>query len=107
MAALLTDAEIRDGLAQLAGWQRADDRAGGVPAIERTVQAGSFPGAVALVGRVADAAEAAGHHPDIDIRYSAVTLRLTTHSEGGLTAADLEMAAAIDTIAAAAAAGRD
>ena len=43
-----------------------------------------------------DLAEGAGHHPDIDIRYNAVTLALTTHSAGGLTAKDFELARAID-----------
>jgi 4a-hydroxytetrahydrobiopterin dehydratase len=55
-----------------------------------------FREALAFVNRVGDLAEGAGHHPDIDIRYSAVTLALSTHSAGGLTAKDFELARAID-----------
>jgi 4a-hydroxytetrahydrobiopterin dehydratase len=52
----------------------------------------SFPLAIDFVARVADAAESANHHPDIDIRYRRVTVRWTTHSEGGITDRDREMA---------------
>jgi len=57
-----------------------------------------FVGAVAFVNRVAERAEAAYHHPDIDIRWNAVTLRLSTHSAGGITHADLDLAAQIDAL---------
>ena len=56
----------------------------------------TFRDAIALVNRVADAAEAADHHPDIDIRWRRVTFRLTTKASDGLTARDLDMAATID-----------
>jgi len=62
-------------------------------ALERTFEFESFPAAIAFVGRVAEAAEAANHHPDIDIRYRRVTVRWTTHSAGGITDRDREMAA--------------
>ena len=54
-----------------------------------------------FVNAVAERAEAANHHPDIDIRWNTVTLRLSTHSAGGLTQADLDMASEIDGLAAA------
>ena len=57
-----------------------------------------FSAALAFVNAVGAAAEAANHHPDIDIRWDTVTLHLTTHSDGGLTRKDLDLAAAIDRI---------
>jgi 4a-hydroxytetrahydrobiopterin dehydratase len=58
-----------------------------------------FAGAVGFVDRVAELAEAANHHPDIDIRYDAVTLRLTTHDIAGLSDLDLALARQIDALA--------
>jgi 4a-hydroxytetrahydrobiopterin dehydratase len=57
-----------------------------------------FPAAIAFVTAVANRAEAAGHHPNIDIRYNHVRLALVTHDAGGITLKDLEMAAALDKI---------
>jgi len=57
-----------------------------------------FPAAIAFVPAVANRAEAAGHHPDIDIRYTHVRLALVTHDAGGITLKDLEMAATLDKI---------
>ena len=57
-----------------------------------------FPAAIAFVTSVANHAEAAGHHPDIDIRYNRVRLALVTHDAGGITSKDVEMAAALDRI---------
>ena len=62
-------------------------------ALEKTVELPSFREAIAFVGRVADAAEEANHHPDITISYRKVTLRWTTHSAGGITDLDYELAA--------------
>ncbi|MEV0030679.1 4a-hydroxytetrahydrobiopterin dehydratase [Nocardia sp. NPDC050793] len=90
---LLSEAEIADALAGLPNWSRSGDN------ITRTVKAASFPAGIDLVRRVADAAEAANHHPDIDIRWRKVTFRLSTHSAGGLTALDLGMAREIDLLA--------
>jgi 4a-hydroxytetrahydrobiopterin dehydratase len=56
----------------------------------------TFPDGISFVTRVADLAEEAEHHPDIDIRYSTVTLRLATHSEGGITQKDADLARRID-----------
>ena len=64
----------------------------------RSVEAGSFLEGIELVRRVAEAAEASDHHPDIDIRWRTVTFRLSTHSEGGLTDKDLVMAGTIDKL---------
>jgi 4a-hydroxytetrahydrobiopterin dehydratase len=58
-----------------------------------------FAGALAYVNAVGELAEEANHHPDIDIRWNKVTLRLSTHSEGGITQADLDLARRIDSSA--------
>lgn len=92
MAELLSDADIEAALADLPAWQRDGN------AIVRTVESPSFPEAVALVDRVAEAAEAANHHPDIDIRWRKVTYSLSTHSAGGITASDVELARTIDSL---------
>jgi len=53
--------------------------------------------AIAFVNRVADAAEAANHHPDIDIRYNKVTIALTTHDEGGISDKDVALAERLES----------
>jgi 4a-hydroxytetrahydrobiopterin dehydratase len=69
-------------------------------ALERTFELPSFRDAIAFVGRVADLAEEANHHPDITISYKKVTLRWTTHSAGGLTDLDYELASRTDALVA-------
>ena len=91
--ALLDDAAVEDGLSRLPGWDRRGNE------IVRTFVRKDFRAAMAFVSEVAEAAETAGHHPDIDIRWNKVTLALSTHSEGGLTFRDLELAARIDELA--------
>ena len=91
--ALLTQEEIDRALAGLEGWRRDGD------SLVRAVEAESFLAGIELVRRVADAAEAADHHPDIDIRWRTVTFRLSTHSEGGLTGKDVALATTIDRLA--------
>ncbi|HXE81478.1 MAG TPA: 4a-hydroxytetrahydrobiopterin dehydratase [Vicinamibacterales bacterium] len=81
--ALLSDADIEQGLADLPGWTRE----GGV--IRKQFTFGSFPEAVAFVNSLVPEAEAADHHPDLTINYKRVTVEYSTHSEGGLTAKDL------------------
>ena len=76
-------------------WQEVDN------ALVRELEFDSFPEAIEFVDRLAEAAEAANHHPDIDIRYRTVTVRWTTHSEGGITARDREMAERTSTFASA------
>lgn len=68
-------------------------------ALTRTFAFKDFVAALGFVNRVGDAAEIAGHHPDIDIRYNRVRLALTTHDAGGLTARDFTLAARIDKLA--------
>jgi 4a-hydroxytetrahydrobiopterin dehydratase len=85
----LDDDEITSRLARLPGWQRRGSE------ITRSWQFADFKGSIAFVTRVADLAESANHHPDIDIRYSKVTLTLSTHDAGGLTARDFALAEAI------------
>lgn len=92
--ATLSDEEIRTALDGLPEWEHS----GG--AISRQLDLGTFPAAVAFVVRLSFAAEAADHHPDLDIRYDKVKVALSTHSEGGVTAKDVELAMAIDGLAA-------
>lgn len=68
------------------GWQERDE------ALEREFEFPSFPEAIAFVNRVAELAEAENHHPDIAVSYRRVTLRWTTHSAGGITDRDRELA---------------
>ncbi len=91
---LLTDAEARAGLADLPHWS------GDADGIARTVVAVDFPTAIAVVDDVAEAAERANHHPDIDVRWRKVTFTLVSHDVGGLSRRDLALAAQIDRIAA-------
>ena len=72
------------------GWKRSEN------AITKIFKFESFRNAIVFVNRVASLADEMDHHPDIDIRYSTVTLRLTTHSAGGLTEKDLKLAERID-----------
>ncbi len=81
-------------LGALPNWHRVG------PELRAEFRAPSFPEAIRLVDGVAEAAERAAHHPDIDIRYDLVRLVLSTHSAGGITDLDLRLAADIDTLAA-------
>ena len=85
----LDEDQIREHLARVPGWQRRGDE------ITRTWTFKDFRESMAFVTRVALAAEAANHHPDIDIRYAKVTLTLTTHDASGLTARDFALAESI------------
>jgi 4a-hydroxytetrahydrobiopterin dehydratase len=92
--ALLTQEEVDRALAnELSAWTREDG-----PAIARMVEADSFLDGVDKVRRVAEKAEEAQHHPDIDIRYTSLRFALSTHSEGGITQKDIDLACAIDRI---------
>ena len=88
---LLDAAAVEARLAGL-GWERDGD------ALVKVVRRASFAEAVAFVVAVACRAEAADHHPDIDLRWTAVTLRLTTHSAGGITEKDLALAGEVDRL---------
>ena len=90
---VLTDTEIQEALASLHGWQR-----NGI-AIQRVFRFPDFKAAMQFVNKVADAAELANHHPDIDIRYNTITMALVSHDSGGVTQRDVRMAATINKIA--------
>ena len=79
-------------LAGLPGWPRVGDE------IRARYQAEDFVAAIAFVDELAQRAEAAGHHPDIDIRWNKVSFVLSTHSEGGLTAKDMSLASEISAL---------
>ena len=87
----LEHAEVDKAIAGL-DWQRQGDE------LVKVAKRADFAGALAFVNAVGARAEEADHHPDIDIRWNTVTLRLSTHSAGGLTAKDVELARAIDAI---------
>jgi len=89
----LPDAEIAAGLAALPGWERAGDE------IVRVYERDSFRSVIDLVDQIADAAEAANHHPDLDIRYRTLRVALSTHDQGGITALDFALAGEIDGLA--------
>jgi 4a-hydroxytetrahydrobiopterin dehydratase len=91
--ALLGDAEIEEKLAGLSGWQRTGD------AIEKSFECGDFVGSVRFVESLVQPAEAMNHHPDVTISWATVTVTISTHSEGGLTASDFELAEKIDALA--------
>ncbi|MGW4093905.1 4a-hydroxytetrahydrobiopterin dehydratase [Nocardia sp. NPDC004750] len=90
--ALLSEPEIADALTELPEWSRSGDN------LTRTVEAATFLAGIELVRRVAEVAEEANHHPDIDIRWRKVTFSLSTHSAGGLTALDVALAHEIDRL---------
>jgi 4a-hydroxytetrahydrobiopterin dehydratase len=93
MPSVLSAPELVRALADLPDW------AGDPTGISRAVVAPSFLAGISLVEAVAEAAEAADHHPDIDIRWRTVTFRLSTHSAGGVTTKDLALAREIDELA--------
>jgi 4a-hydroxytetrahydrobiopterin dehydratase len=88
----LSEEAVRAAVASMGGWAVADGE------LVKTYSFSTFPDAIAFVNRVADLAEDVGHHPDIDIRYSNVTMRLSTHSAGGITQMDLDLARRIDAL---------
>jgi 4a-hydroxytetrahydrobiopterin dehydratase len=90
--AALNKAEIQARLAGMPGWSFEDN------SIRRKFTHDSFLPALAFVNRVADCAERAGHHPDIDIRYNQVLISTWTHSEGGVTEKDFQLAREIDRL---------
>ena len=90
--ALLGNEEIEARLAELDGWERRGE------AIVKAFDRGDFVGSVGFVDSLVAPAEAMGHHPDLEISWSTVTVTISTHSEGGLTAADFELATKIDLL---------
>lgn len=92
---LLSEDDIRAALTDLEGWS------GDAQGITRTAELASFPDAIRVVDEVALAAEELDHHPDIDIRWRTLTFACSTHSEGGVTSKDIELAKRINSIIAA------
>jgi len=88
--ATLSEQEVAQALTELDEWEREGD------AIVRTVRFPEFMDGIRFLSRVAEMAEAADHHPDIDIRYRNVRFALSTHSEGGLTEKDIALARQIN-----------
>lgn len=91
--ALLGSDEIEAKLADLHGWELRG------AAISRSFRRGDFVGAVRFVDALVAPAEEIGHHPDLEISWDTVTVTISTHSEGGLTAADFDLAARIEALA--------
>jgi 4a-hydroxytetrahydrobiopterin dehydratase len=90
VADLLDDEEIEQRLDELGDWDREGDE------MTKVFEWDDFMGAIKFVNDVAKLAERYDHHPDIDIRYNKVRLTLSTHSEGGLTSIDFDMANEIE-----------
>ncbi|HVG76015.1 MAG TPA: 4a-hydroxytetrahydrobiopterin dehydratase [Thermoleophilaceae bacterium] len=90
--ARLSDAEIDERLAGLAGWERSGD------AIVKQFDNGDFKGSVDFVSRLTPEAEDMNHHPDLEISWKTVTVTITTHSQGGLTDNDFELARRIENV---------
>ena len=91
--AKLTPKEIKEALPEVPGWKKRGSE------LTRTCKFKDFAEAMKFVNEVSRAAEKANHHPDIDIRWNTVTLVLATHSEGGLTRKDFDLAKKIDDLA--------
>lgn len=93
MSDLLDDAEVSAALKKMPDWEVEGK------SIERTVEFEEFMEAIDFVNLVAEVAEDSQHHPEIDIRFSQVVLRLRTEDAGGITELDIEMAHRIDNLA--------
>ena len=90
--ALLSPQDVTTRLGRLSGWELAENT------IRKQFTFDDFLGGIRFVDKVATLAEAADHHPDIDIRYTRVTMALSTHSAGGLTVKDFALAEQIDQL---------
>ena len=88
----LSDEEIEERLADRDGWERSGD------AIVKQFDNGDFKGSVEFVNAITPLAEEMNHHPDLEISWKTVTVTITTHSEGGLTEGDFELARRIDAL---------
>jgi 4a-hydroxytetrahydrobiopterin dehydratase len=86
----LSEAQIGEGLKSLPGWEFRDN------SLCKLFRFSEFMDGIRFVGRIAELAEAADHHPDIHINYTRVTFTCTTHSEGGVTSKDLRLATEIE-----------
>ena len=91
--ARLDDAEIEERLSGLSGWRRSGE------AIEKEFKREDFVGSARFIDSLVEPAEEMNHHPDLAVSWDTVTVTLSTHSEGGLTESDFELAAKIDALA--------
>jgi 4a-hydroxytetrahydrobiopterin dehydratase len=92
---VLSDADVAAALIELPDWARDGET------LTRTLRRPNYRAAIEFIDRIADLAEARNHHPDLCLTgYRTVTIRLTTHSAGGITARDVELAGAIEGLAA-------
>ncbi|MBV5261328.1 4a-hydroxytetrahydrobiopterin dehydratase [Synechococcus moorigangaii CMS01] len=92
MTNLLTEPEIQAQLTKHPQWSRVENK------IQRLFKFKNFVEAIAFVNKLIDPAEAADHHPDLEISYNKVTVNLTTHDAGGLTQKDFDLAETFDTL---------
>ncbi len=90
--ARLSDQEIDEALVECDGWSRDGN------AIVKEFDRGDFAGSVDFVNAIAPGAEEMNHHPDLEISWNKVTVSLSTHSEGGLTENDFQLASKIDAL---------
>lgn len=90
---LLSDSEINSRLAELDGWEREGET------IAKTFELADFVGSAQFVGKLVEPAEEMGHHPDLTVSWNKVGVSITTHSAGGLTANDFELAKRVDALA--------
>lgn len=90
--ATLNKGEIDLKLTKTEGWSHQGK------ALHKKYTFKSFPAGIQFVNKIAEAAESAGHHPDITINYNVVSISLATHSEGGVTDKDFDLAGTIDQI---------
>jgi 4a-hydroxytetrahydrobiopterin dehydratase len=93
-AAKLSDIEIQRELGTLTGWTRKGE------SLMKTFTFSTFMAGISFVDRVAVAAEKMDHHPDLDIRYTKIMVTLSTHSAGGITIHDMNLAREMDRLAA-------
>jgi 4a-hydroxytetrahydrobiopterin dehydratase len=89
----MSDDEVKERVSKLGGWEREGD------ALERQFEFANFVASVEFVNRVVPVAEEMNHHPDLSISWNKVTVSLSTHSEGGITENDFELATKIDSLA--------
>lgn len=94
MSELLSSDEVSRRVAQLVGWEVAEDGT----EIEKSYDFPDFKSALAFVNRVGEVAEAQNHHPEIDLGWGKVEIELSTHSAGGLTEKDFNLASKIDAL---------
>lgn len=94
----MTDLQVDEALAALPGWARVGE--GAAACIEKTFRFPDYPATIAFVNRVAAAADALDHHPDLGVHWGRVVVRFNTHSAKAVTALDIEAAGRVDGLAA-------